>query len=59
MFHFLEWFAGLPKWLKLAVAMILLAVGWALDYEKTIAGMSLIGLGIVLLLATFCLSEPD
>lgn len=59
MFRFLEWFAGLPKWLKLAVAIVLLALGWTLDIESTTSGMTLFGLGCLLLLATFSLQEPD
>ena len=58
MFGFFEWFAGQPKWPKLLVSVILLALGWAIDSEST-SGLTLIGLGIVLLLATFCLNDPD
>ena len=58
MFGFVEWFAGLPKWPKLTVAVMLLVLGWALEVDS-MSGAALIGLGVVLLLATFSLQDPD
>ena len=58
MFGFVEWFAGLPKWPRFVVAVVLLTLGWILEVDP-MSGVTLIGLGVVLLLATFSLQDPD
>ncbi len=58
MFGFVEWFTGLSRWPKFAVAIMLLTLGWGLEVNS-MSGATLIGLGVVLLLATFSLQDPD
>ncbi|MBC7816272.1 MAG: hypothetical protein IAG10_05210 [Planctomycetaceae bacterium] len=57
-FHFLQWFAGRPRWQKYFVSAILLALGFSLGIDEY-NGIILVSLGGTLLLVGELVKDED
>lgn len=57
-FHFLQWFAGLPRWQRCLVVVILLTLGYGFGIEE-FSGIILASLGGTLLLVGEFVKDDD